>query len=126
MAHVALRPLLAIFFLTLGLLSKGQTPSQGSGPDIGPKVAFHITDLTSEERDALARALGQRGDARLAFACVPAGILIIESTEEGRSADSLRLRALPGLLAHVQPSRIQEEHLTLAHAESLCADSRSH
>ncbi len=125
MAHVALRTLIVIIYLTFSQLSKAQTPPQGAS-DNGPKVAFRITDLTNEERDALARALVQRGDARLAFACVPAGILIIEATEAGRTSDSLRLRALPGLLAHVQPSRIQEEHLTLANAESLCADSRSH
>ncbi len=87
-------------------------------------IALRIADLTSAERDALSIALTEHGDARIAFACVPAGLIILESTDATRSADSLRLHAMPGLLRSVAPSRISEDHLTLQHAEELCANER--
>ena len=90
-----------------------------------PRIALRITDLTEEERDAFTRDLHEQGNARIVFACVPAGVLVIEGTESGRSADNLRLHALPGLLRNVAADRITEDQLTLRNAEDLCAEARN-
>ena len=88
-------------------------------------ITLRIDGLSTDERDALNRQLIQRGDARIAFACVPAGIIVLQATDAGRSEDSLRLRALPGLLTSVAPGRIHEEPSTLTEAESICANARN-
>lgn len=41
-------------------------------------VAFHVEGLTAEESDAFATELATEGEFRIAYACVPAGILVIE------------------------------------------------
>ncbi len=88
-------------------------------------ITLHIDGLSTEERDALNQQLVSRGDARIAFACVPAGIIVLESINGARSADSLRLRALPGLLTSVAPQRIQEQAVSLTEAEQLCENVRN-
>ncbi len=100
-----------------------QTPN--ADPATGTRIALRITDLTNEERDAVNRQLTDSGNAHIAFACVPAGLIIIEATDATRNMDSLRLRTMPGLLRSVAPARISEDHLTLQRAEELCAEMRN-
>ena len=96
--------------------------AQGPAPS---SITLQIKDLSTEERDALVRQLEKGGEARVAFACVPAGILVLEATAQGRTVDSLRLRAMPGLLASVSPARITEEHIALNEAEQRCSNARA-
>lgn len=88
-------------------------------------ITLHIDGLSTEERDGLNQQLISRGDARIAFACVPAGIIVLQATDASRSADSLRLRALPGLLTSVAPHRIQEQAVSLTEAEQMCDNVRN-
>ena len=88
------------------------------------RIALHITGFTSDERDGLSRELAKNGSARIAFACVPAGIIILEPLQQDLNIDSLRLRAMPGLLRSVAPSRISEDHITMERAEELCSNQR--
>lgn len=91
------------------------------------RIALRIDGLTCDERDALNRAFAQTGQAHIAFACVPAGVVILEpalGVDAERSADSLRLHALPTLLRTVAPGRIAEDHMTQEQAEELCAQAR--
>lgn len=101
-----------------------QAGPEASGTD-DQRISLRIAGLTSEERDALTRELDGVPGARIAFACVPAGLIVLESTESGRNADTLRLRAMPGLLRNVAPSRISEDHISLRSAEELCAEARN-
>lgn len=110
--------LAACFTLLLATMGVAQGPAPSS-------ITLQIKDLSTEERDALVRQLEKGGEARVAFACVPAGILVLEATAQGRTVDSLRLRAMPGLLASVSPARITEEHIALNEAEQRCSNARA-
>lgn len=112
------RMLVACSALLLAVMGIAQGPANSS-------ITLKIKDLSSEERDALVRQLEKGGEARVAFACVPAGILVLEATTQGRTVDSLRLRAMPGLLASVAPARITEEHIALNEAEQRCSNARA-
>lgn len=109
---------LCLFFLLGGFAAKAQQAAPTS-------ITLRIDGLSTDERDALNQQLTQRGEARIAFACVPAGIIVLQATDAGRSTDSLRLRALPGLLTSVAPGRIHEEPSTLVEAEQLCENARN-
>ena len=88
------------------------------------RVALRITSLTSEERDALSRDLTDGGELRIAFACVPAGILIVEPITHDRSAASVRAMAASALIRRLPVARRTDIHLTQAEAEALCAEAR--
>lgn len=90
-----------------------------------PRVALRISSLTAEERDALSRDLTAGGRLRIAFACVPAGILILEPVAHDRTADSVRAMAASALIRHVPAERRSDVHLTQAEAEALCAEARN-
>ncbi|MFZ1688779.1 MAG: hypothetical protein WAU70_15230 [Flavobacteriales bacterium] len=109
---------LCLLFLLGGFAANAQTAAPTS-------ITLRIDGLSNDERDALNQQLVQRGDARIAFACIPAGIIVLQATDADRSTDSLRLRALPGLLASVAPGRIHEEPGTVNEAELICANARN-
>ena len=90
-----------------------------------PRVALRVQGLTSEERDQLSADLGRRGDLRISFACVPAGILILEPVDGERSADSVRAMAATALIRRLPPQRRSEVALTLTEAEALCSAARN-
>lgn len=107
-------------FFTLATMLYSQ--AQGQGPS---RVALRVSGLTSEERDQLNSDLRERGDLRISFACVPAGILIVEPIEQDRSADSVRAMAASALIRRVPLARRSEVQLTQAEAETLCAEARN-
>ena len=41
-------------------------------------VTFQVNGLTAAHRDAIIQEVTSRGDLRVAYACVPAGILVLE------------------------------------------------
>lgn len=89
------------------------------------RVALRVDGLTSEERDLLSNDLRERGDLRISFACVPAGVLILEPVNQDRSADSVRALAATALIRHLPPSRRTEVPLSLSEAEALCSEARN-
>ncbi|MCC6541371.1 MAG: hypothetical protein IT225_04045 [Flavobacteriales bacterium] len=87
------------------------------------RITLHLAGLTSEVRDAMARELAINGEAHIAFACVPAGVIVIEGSSrmngqqlEQRSRSILTDRSV----------RIQRTDLrgSIAQAEAACAQVR--
>ena len=115
------RTLLCCAFLACWGLQHGR--AQSTAPQ---RVALRVANLTSEERDDLSNDLQKRGDLRISFACVPAGILILESLNPERPADSLRAMALSALITRLPAQRRTEVALSLSEAEDLCAAARNH
>ena len=92
---------------------------------VAQRVALRVEGLTNEERDQLSSDLSQRGDLRISFACVPAGILILEPVSPDRSADSVRAMAGAALIHRLPAQRRSEMALTLNEAEELCSAARN-
>jgi hypothetical protein len=46
-------------------------------------MTFHVEGITAAERDAIATELAEKGGSRIAFACIPAGIIVIERIDQG-------------------------------------------
>ncbi len=90
-----------------------------------PQVALRVDGLTSQERDQLSTDLVQRGDLRISFACVPAGILILEPTSPDRSVDTVRAMAATALIQRLPAKRRSEVALTMSQAEELCSSARN-
>ena len=88
-------------------------------------MALRVTDLTPGERDLLNQDLHERGDLRISFACVPAGILIIEAIDGQRSAESVRALALSAIIGLLPAERRMEVALTQQEAEDLCSAART-
>jgi hypothetical protein len=109
---------LAILALCGIMQSHAQTTAQ--------RVALRVDGLTSEERDLLSADLGQRGDLRISFACVPAGILILEPVNPERTADSVRAMTAAALIHRLPAQRRSEVALTMNEAEELCREARNH
>ena len=90
-----------------------------------PRLALQVTGLTAEERDALNRDLTARGDMRIAFACVPAGILILEQTTTARPAEQARALAVAVLNERIPAQRRMEAPMSLEEAETRCNAARN-
>lgn len=90
-----------------------------------PRIALHVSNLTSDERDALNHDLNDRGDLRIVFACVPAGILILEPVNGERRADQVRTLAAAALNARIPTQRRSEATMSLEEAESRCSTVRN-
>lgn len=114
------RTLAALACISSALLLHGQ-----SVDGTPPRVALRVDGLTSAERDLLTADLGLEGELRISFACVPAGILIIEPTQADRSADSVRAMAASALIRRLPAQRRSEVALSLNEAEELCSEARA-
>ena len=85
-------PLYIVTILVLLLTnSPGQLRAQTDGTP-PQRVAYHIEGITEQERDAIALDLSATTELHIAFACVPAGILVIEgsTTDQGRANTTIR------------------------------------
>jgi len=101
----------------LGLLAADQ-------PNDPARSAFRIDGLTSATRDALAQDLAIDGGFRIAFACVPAGIIVVESTAGPiRQEDTDRL--LPLLQNRSSQADVMPLALTAAEWEAECETARN-
>lgn len=105
---------LALFTLP-GLRAQSTTPAT---------IAVRVADLTSEERDAVAHALQASGEARMVFACVPAGVMVF-APKAGRPTHTLRSQSLAALHARMPQQRIQETTMSLVDAEAACDEARN-
>ena len=111
--------LLAASLLVFGLQQVGH--AQTTEPSL---YAVRVAGLTSEERDAVVHELAQTGEARMAFACVPAGVMVFEPTPN-RNRDAVVLSVVNVLEARTHRERILEIPLSLADAEAACAEARN-
>ncbi|HEY0975876.1 MAG TPA: hypothetical protein VGE21_00280 [Flavobacteriales bacterium] len=87
-------------------------------------MGLKVQALTSEERDALNRRLQADGGMRVAYACVPAGILILEHDATERSAAEVREVLLARVGALLPAPRIMESDIEQQDAERRCATAR--
>ncbi len=88
------------------------------------RVTMQVEGLTSATRDALAKDLKRTDDIRLVFACVPAGILVLES-RTGHSRGQLEERGRTALTARNASLRTRTIGHDLAAAEMACEQARN-
>lgn len=114
----------AITLVVALLLGTAGLQAQSLSPETG-RFAVRVSGLTSATRDAVARDLVAQGQARVVFACVPAGILIFESLN-GADRQHMRQAALPLLQQRTAHTTITEVPMSLRDAEAECAEVRNH
>lgn len=88
------------------------------------RVTMQVEGLTSATRDALAKDLKRTDEIRLVFACVPAGILVLES-RTGHSRGQLEERGRTALTARNASLRTRTIGHDLAAAEMACEQARN-
>lgn len=87
-------------------------------------LTLRVSGLTAQERDALAQDLRNGTGLELAFACVPAGLLVIAPVDPQSGIDP-HVAAAPSIGRTVTTARAVEEALTLQQAEDLCTNARN-
>lgn len=119
MAKTNLYPLPFIFLFTLVFSDlKAQRPQEPS-----QAVVYRVEGLTSSMRDAIALELRQAKGLKLAYACVPAGILVFEPAETRRAAE-LPQQALASMERHGAMGRATRLDMDRNAAEAACATQR--
>lgn len=108
---------LSIFLLTSAIGSQAQ-----SNP--ATILALRVDGLTAQERDALAQDLQNGTGVKLAYACVPAGLLVLAPVDPQSGIDP-RGAAAASLARTVTSARIHEETLTQQQVEARCANARN-
>lgn len=99
-----------------------KTKANGQVPDHSHKT-YRIEGLTSNQRDELVKQLEADGDYRIAFACVPAGLLVVEPVNLGQALDASRIEEL--ILPRSMRSTIRAVDMDLQTAEASCAAART-
>ncbi|MCB0769215.1 MAG: hypothetical protein KDC00_02285 [Flavobacteriales bacterium] len=94
-----------------------QAPSNG-------ELVLNVRGLTSAMRDGLASDLQQEGRYRIAFACVPAGILIVEATDP-TFRSNLRTDLMPVVHHRIEQSTVRTSTMSRNAAEAACAEARN-
>lgn len=113
---------LAITALILILVSdrlQAQTPRQPSSTR-----AYRVEGLTSDDRDRIARQFAIEGDFRIVFACMPAGIVVIEAVREDKG-EAAFLAATTRLRAGVPGRSPVPDDRSMAELEEACSDARN-
>jgi len=116
----------SIILRTLGLVMVLLcTRSQAQTPTIArERISLHVDGLTSETRDDLARELKRSGDARIVFACVPAGIIVLEA-RPGLTRTELETRSNQLLSNRSATSHARRVEHTIVQAEAACEQARN-
>lgn len=117
--HLSFRLLLGIL-LTLNLLSAKAQSQQVNDRTYSMRIA----NLTSEERDAIVSDLSNGSDARVVFACVPAGIMVFE-TAPAKDRIQARQATVARIEARTRRERLNDGPASLAEAEAACANARN-
>jgi len=108
----------------VALLCLAHTPLVAQAPTSeGGRTVVRVKGLDSTIRDAVALELGAQG-LKLAFACVPAGILVFE--DDARTASGTVLTtSLSAIEKHVRAKDITVLPISLHDAEQQCAQARN-
>ncbi|MEZ4739010.1 MAG: hypothetical protein R2818_06545 [Flavobacteriales bacterium] len=101
-----------------------QTMAFAQGPSTQREMVLQVRGLTSEMRDGLANELQREGHYRIAFACVPAGIILLESTDATRRVDQ-QADLMPVVHRRIDPSAIRSTNMLRRDAEAACAEARN-
>lgn len=87
-------------------------------------IGIRINTLTSAERDLLVQTTHGAGEIHVAYACVPAGIIVFAANAASTSRESLRTKAMTALAPVVTAARIESVEITLQAAETACENAR--
>lgn len=109
------RTLIFIAFIALLCFEEAKA-QQASG--------IQIAALTVQERDSIYKELSHGGGLQLTFSCVPAGILVFTSNDQGASRASVRAEALNTLAPLIASNRIGPVELNQQAAEAACQATR--
>lgn len=93
------------------------------GPLQASDLVVQVKSLSSAERDALRQDLATSSNIELAYACVPAGILVFEAKAVMTQAD-LRSQVFNMVTGRTSSSRAKEISLDRAQVEERCAAVR--
>ncbi len=96
----------------------GRSQAQSVGAPL-QRVAYSIAGITEQERDAIAQELASTGEGRVAYACVPAGILVLELAADQRDRAETTLRRHIGARTSLVDVRSQED------LEAACMNERN-
>lgn len=107
--------------LALGLGAACQAQQRTTSHEV---VTLHVEGLTSATRDAITRDLGQADDVRVVFACVPAGIIVLEA-RNGQTKAQVEERSRTLLTSRSTSLRPRTVDQTLAQAEAACEQARN-
>ena len=108
--------------LTVILLSNGKASAQA--PLDRQAMTLQVRGLTAAMRDGLAQDLKQDGYYKIAFACVPAGILVLEPITNAGTR-SATVSALPLVYQRIDRNTISTSELDRNAAEARCAEARN-
>jgi hypothetical protein len=119
MKHTCLTHLFALLAMILctGIGSHAQSSTRVR------TITVEVEGLTTGTRDAITRDLQHREDLRLAYACVPAGILVFESPATVRQ--DIRDMVTPLLEHRVARQRTRFTDVERNTAEDRCAQARN-
>jgi len=121
MQHRTFHGQLATAIIAFVLTSTG---GLAQAPPQRHSTVLQIQGLTSTMRDGLSQDLRRDGHFRIAFACVPAGILVLEpiGTDRRQSAETA---VLPLVQQRIAPSAIRTTTMDRTAAEAQCAQARN-
>lgn len=88
------------------------------------QATLKVQGLTSAMRDVVAQDLRRDGQFFIAFACVPAGILVVEPLSTDRHVDVQRA-VLPLIEQRIARSSIRTTTMDRNAAEAQCAEARN-
>lgn len=114
---------LSTLVITL-LICAAQLPAKAQGPTIAiERTVLKVKGLDHTMRDALKGELEGTG-LRLAYACVPVGILVLESDQLGTNTPLLS-RSMSAMEKHSRSKDISVLPISLQEAETQCAQARN-
>ncbi|MBK6626180.1 MAG: hypothetical protein IPJ87_17990 [Flavobacteriales bacterium] len=87
-------------------------------------LTLRVDGLTAQERDALTEDLRSGTGLKLAYACVPAGLLVIAPADPLSGIDP-RSAAAASIGRTVTSARAHEETLTQQQVEARCTNARN-
>ncbi|MBK8950451.1 MAG: hypothetical protein IPM68_16830 [Flavobacteriales bacterium] len=87
-------------------------------------LILRVDGLTAQERDALSQDLLNGTGLKLAYACVPAGLLVIAPADPLSGIDP-RSAAAASIGRTVTSARAHEESLTQQQVEARCSNARN-
>jgi hypothetical protein len=112
----------AMAFAVMAMTATGLSAQQ-AGANVD-RLTIHVDGLSSEQRDAIANEFAQTGEFHISYACVPAGILVIEPSMQG-SGISNGSQARTVVLSHVSGLTTTVLDRSAAEVEALCMNARN-
>ncbi|MBL7951335.1 MAG: hypothetical protein JNM62_06405 [Flavobacteriales bacterium] len=117
-------PIFLRSFWTMLVLAIGATCIAQQRTPSREVMTLHVEGLTSATRDAITSDLHQAGDLRVVFACVPAGVIVLEA-RNGQNKAQIEERTRILLSQRAAHLRARTMDQSLAQAEAACEQARN-